>query len=370
MNSIAREAAVRVCCVQPIDPLRRAFGVFLLALLAVFGLLNSPALADEEASQPDTPNYGIELQRYTYPFEVHFHDIEYADKTLKMAYMLVPPTGELAGTVVLLHGKNFNGAYWERTARDLASHGYRVVIPDQIGFGKSSKPTDYQFSFAGLASNTKSLLDALGVDHATVVGHSMGGMVASRFAIMFPDVTDRLILVNPIGLEDWAQKGVPYRGLQRWYERELKTDAAAIKRYQLASYYDGKWKPEYQPWVDVLAGMTTAEDYPQLALVQAQAYDMIYTQPVVHDFPRIRAKTLLVIGQRDRTALGKDLVDAELKSQLGNYPQLGRAAAEAIPDATLVELDDVGHLPHIEAYDRFITPVLEFLQGSADDVGR
>ena len=366
MDQVIREEAVSMS-VERVEPLPRAYGLIFMLVLTVIALLQRPALA-EEAAPSQTPNYGVELQGFTYPFEVHAHSIEYAGNTLKMAYMDVPPAGDPVGTVVLLHGKNFNGAYWERTARDLSARGYRVVIPDQIGFGKSSKPTGYQFSFTGLAANTRSLLDTLGVDHATIVGHSMGGMLASRFALMYPDVTDRLVLVNPIGLEDWAQKGVPYRGLQRWYEREMKASVESIKRYQLNSYYDGKWKPEYQPWVDVLAGMTTADDYPQLARVQAQTYDMIYTQPVVHEFPRIKASTLLVIGQRDRTALGKDLVGAELKSELGDYPQLGRTAAAAIPNATLVELDDVGHLPHIEAYDRFITPFLDFLEGSPNNV--
>src|SRR5690606_12690241 len=122
----------------------------------------------------------------------------------------------------LMHGKNFCGAYWERTARDLQSDGFRVIIPDQLGFGKSEKPTSYQYSFAGRAKNTKDLLDSLDLSKATVVGHSMGGMLASRFAIMYPDLTEKLVLLNPIGLEDWAKKGVPYRGLQAWYERELK----------------------------------------------------------------------------------------------------------------------------------------------------
>lgn len=304
---------------------------------------------------------GIELENYDYPFPVSFYEWELAGTSLKMAYMDVAAEGEEKGTVMLLHGKNFCGAYWEQTARDLSEAGYRVVIPDQIGFGKSSKPVDYQFSFNALAANTAELLDKIGVEKATVLGHSMGGMLAARFALQFPDRTEKLVLVNPIGLEDWADKGVPYRGVEAWYERELKKDSDAIKSYQLESYYDGDWEPEYQEWVDILVGMTKSENYPQLARVQANTYDMIYSQPVVHDFPRISMPTLLIIGQRDRTALGKDLVDEEIKETLGRYPELGREAKNSIPDARLVELDGIGHLPHIEAYERFIEPLLKFL---------
>ena len=107
--------------------------------------------------------------------------------------------------------------------------------------------------------------------------------------------------------------------------------------------------------------MTLSPEYPQMARVQALTYDMIYTQPVIHEFPNIQAPTLLIIGGRDTTALGKDMVDDAKRATLGQYPQLGKAAAKAIPQGKLVLLDGVGHLPHIETYDRFIQPLLDFL---------
>ncbi|QEG20230.1 alpha/beta fold hydrolase [Mariniblastus fucicola] len=330
-----------------------------LACGALSGLAESSAQTTSDSSIREL---GIRLEKYDYPFEVRWHKESIADREFEMAYMDVTPKGESKGTVVLLHGKNFSGAYWERTAKDLTALGYRVVIPDQIGFGKSSKPTDFQYSFIGMAASTKSLLDELKIERATILGHSMGGMLAARFALTYPELTEKLVLVNPIGLEDWSVKGVPYRGIDAWYQRELKKSAAGIKKYQLESYYDGVWKPEYQPWVDVLAGMSMGENYPQLALVQAQTYDMIYSQPVVHDLDRIKPPTLLIIGGRDRTALGKDLVSPEVKATLGQYQELGKNAASKIPDAKLVLLDGIGHLPHIEAYDRFLTPLNSFLR--------
>jgi pimeloyl-ACP methyl ester carboxylesterase len=89
---------------------------------------------------------------------------------------------------------------------------------------------------------------------------------------------------------------------------------------------------------------------------------MIMTQPVVYEFPLIQAPTLLIIGQRDRTALNKGKAPAEVRDSLGDYPKLGRAAAAAIPGAELVELDNIGHLPHIEAFDRYIEPYMNFLR--------
>lgn len=113
------------------------------------------------------------LTNYQYPFEVHFIALNTQNQHLKMAYMDVKPKEPNGKVIMLLHGKNFNGAYWEQTAKDLSAKGFRVIIPDQIGFGKSSKPQCYQFSFSQLADNTKKILDELKIDKAIVLGHSM-----------------------------------------------------------------------------------------------------------------------------------------------------------------------------------------------------
>lgn len=303
---------------------------------------------------------GIALENYEYPYPVGYIDLNIQGENLKMAYMDVKPDNVNGDVVMLMHGKNFCGAYWGQTAQDLSGNGYRVIIPDQIGFGKSSKPKDIQYTFQLLAQNTKTILDTLGIKKISVLGHSMGGMVATRFTLMYPEVVDKFVLVNPIGLEDWKVK-VPYVDVDRWYRQELKKNYGSIKKYQLESYYDGKWKAEYDEWVNILAGWTMGPEYRQIAWNAALTYDMIFTQPVVYEFANITAPTLLIIGQRDRTALGKDLVSSEVKKTMGLYPELGRKTKEAIPDAELVELDGVGHLPHIEAYDRFIIPLLDFL---------
>ncbi len=305
---------------------------------------------------------GPRLSDWPYPFAESIFAFESQEQRLEMIYMDVKPTGKAKGNVALLHGKNFSGSYFEATARALAEAGYRVILPDQIGFGKSSKPERYQFSFHALAENTKLLFDELGIERAHILGHSMGGMIAARFALMHPETTDTLILLNPIGLEDWKAKGVPYRTIESWLERELAQTADKIRAYQKESYYAGEWRPAYDPWVEQLAAFIDSPDYPRMAWNQALTYDMIFTQPVVYELSRLSMPTLLIIGQRDTTALGKDSVSPKLRDELGDYPQLGRAAHAAIPRSELVELVGVGHLPHIEAFDRFRGPLLDFLK--------
>ncbi|CAM3383520.1 alpha/beta fold hydrolase [Aequorivita lipolytica] len=303
----------------------------------------------------------INLENYTYPFEVSFINVENQQQNLKMGYMDAMPENYNGKNVLLLHGKNFNGAYWQTTINQLTKEGFRVVVPDQIGFGKSSKPEHFQYTFQQLAENTKMLLDSLGIKKIAVLGHSMGGMLATRFALMYPETTEKLILENPIGLEDWKLK-VPYKNVDWWYKSELEKDYDKIKAYQKESYYDGNWKPEYEPWVKLLAGWTLNENYPLIAWNAALTYEMVFTQPVVYEFPNIKVPTLLIIGTRDRTALGKPLVSEEVRKTMGLYNELGKKTRDAIPNAELVEIPDVGHLPHIEAFQEFITPLVQFLK--------
>lgn len=303
----------------------------------------------------------LELQNFPYPFPVAYLPLTLQKQDLRMAYMDVKPSQPNGKTVLLLHGKNFSGAYWDSTATVLTRNGFRVIMPDQVGFGRSSKPANFQYSFHLLAQNTKTLLDSLGVEKVSVLGHSMGGMLATRFVLMFPERVEKFILENPIGLEDYKTLA-PYQTVDALFQNELKQDYEKIKAYQLESYYGGQWKPQYDKWVAMLAGWTKNPDYPVIAWNAALTSEMIYTQPVVYEFEKIAVPTLLIIGQRDRTAIGKALVNEDKRKTMGQYPELGKKTKQRIKNSTLVELDNVGHLPHIEKFDAFIKPLLQFLQ--------
>ena len=126
-------------------------------------------------------------------------------------------------------------------------------------------------------------------------------------------------------------------------------------------YYHGQWKPAYDRWVGMLAGMYSGSGKHAVVWNQALTSDMVFTQPVVYEFPRLKMPTTLFIGQRDRTAIGKDLAPPELARRLGDYPTLGRQAAAAIPSATLVEFAELGHSPQVEDPARFNRELLKAL---------
>ncbi len=315
-------------------------------------------LASQSAAAP--AGFDAELTGYAYPLPVAFHEVVSQRQKLRMAYVDVRPESANGRAVLLLHGKNFTAAYWEPTVRALVDRGFRVIAPDQIGFGKSSKPEEYQFSFHTLAANTRGLLDALGVREVAVVGHSMGGMLATRFALMYPETTERLALVCPLGLEDY-RVGVPYRTVDEWCAEELKQTPEKIREYQRENYYGGTWKPEYERWIEAQISWTRHADYPRVAWCSALTYDMIVTQPVVHELAQMKAPTLVVVGLRDKTAVGKAFAPKEVAEKLGNFAELGKKAAGSIPRAKLVELEGVGHLPQVEAFDAYRDALVGFL---------
>ncbi|TDV23021.1 pimeloyl-ACP methyl ester carboxylesterase [Paraburkholderia caballeronis] len=341
---------------KPFLSRRRSLSAFAAACLAV-----SLSLPVGAAVAADGPAYGPELEGFDYPMPVHRFEFQSQGQALQMAYMDVRPAQPNGRTAVLLHGKNFCAATWDDTIRRLADAGYRVIAPDQIGFCKSSKPAAYQFSFQQLARNTHALLQSLGIGRATMIGHSTGGMLAVRYALMYPQDTEQLVLVNPIGLEDWKAKGVPSLSVDDWYARELKTSADSIRRYEQSTYYAGQWRDAYEPWVQMLAGMYRGLGQKQVAWDSALLYDMIYTQPVVYEFGQLRMPTLLLIGDKDTTAIGKDAAPPEVRATLGHYPELAKAAAKAIPHATLVEFPDFGHAPQMQDPQTFHAALLKGL---------
>lgn len=302
-----------------------------------------------------------ELKDYEYPFPVKFYPVSIKNNAYKMAYMDISPEGKSKGAIVLLHGKNFSGAYWEKTAKDLLKKGYRVIMPDQIGFGKSSKPESFPYTFQLLGELTQELLKSRDLRKYQLVGHSMGGMLATRMALMYPDSIQKLLLVNPIGLEDWKVY-VPYKNVNELYASELKGNEDKIRAYQKQNYFDGKWKPEYEKNIEILVGWTKHKEYPRVAWNSALTTDMIFTQPVIYEFKNLKVPTLLLLGTRDRTAVGKGWADPKVQGKLGRYDQLGKEVIKLIPEGKLVELPGIGHMPQVEAYDSYWQNLIGFIE--------
>ena len=183
-----------------------------------------------------------------------------------------------------------------------------------------------------------------------------------RYGLIYPDAVRRLILVDPIGLEDWRAKGVPAISVDEWRARELNTTADSLRRYEQATYYAGQWRPAYDRWVAMLAGMYAGLGRDAVAQDSALLDEMILTQPVIYDLGKLEPPTVLIVGDKDTTAIGRDLAPPEARAKLGNYPELAKAAAAAIPHARLIEYPTLGHAPQIQDPEAFRKTLLQILE--------
>jgi len=319
-----------------------------MRILCLLFLLMATSFAKAQQIQ----SLSITLENVDYPYQVKFLAINIEAQDLRMAYMDIRPSNPNGKSILLFHGKNFGGYYWTNVIKSLNTKGYRVIVPDQIGFGKSSKPF-INYSFHRLAALNKLLLDSLGIQKAVLMGHSMGGMLASRFALLYPERTTQLILENPIGLEDY-RRFVPNASPEALYQTELKTTTESVKRYYQTSYFV-KWKPEYDELVRIASGVNGSAEFPRYAKVSALTAQMIYEQPVVYEFPLIKVPVLLLIGTQDKTIVGKARLKPEDQTKYGLYNKLGKETAAKIPGSVLVEFSNSGHIPHLEIPEEFLT---------------
>ncbi|HZP86119.1 MAG TPA: alpha/beta hydrolase [Burkholderiales bacterium] len=322
-----------------------------LYTLIFLGCLHAAAYALEPLGT------GMEGFEYSYPVRMLSLTMEGAP--VRLAYMDVSPSPQQTNgrTVVLLHGRNFFGAYWKQTIEALQAAGYRVIVPDQIGFGKSSKP-DVPHSFQLHAMNLRSLVGALGVEKVHVVAHSIGGMMAIRFALMYPEMVDKLVLESPIGLEDYRIL-VPYATREQLTREHLETTREAFDK-QFHAFF-AHWQPEFQVFPDVQAAWLLSSEPYRIARTAAHTWLMAYEQPVVYELGLVRPRTLLTCGDQDHSAIGRNRVPPEVRDRLGRYTELCPRAAAALPRADLVMFNGVGHVAHLEVPERFNRLLLEFL---------
>jgi pimeloyl-ACP methyl ester carboxylesterase len=325
-------------------------------LLASLCLIAVGAFAEEAKSDPQP--LGIGLEGIVYPYPVHFLDLTIEGQLLRMAYMDVAPTVAANGkTVVLLHGKSFSGDYWADTIKLLTGKGYRVVAPDQLGFGKSAKP-DIRYNFDLLARNTKTLLDKLGIERAAIVGHSFGGMLAVYFARDYPQVTQVLVLENPIGLEDY-RSAIPPQPLEMLFKTEMAQTPETYRAF-MKVFFTG-WPPFAEKTLEQFSRQLESPEYPRLAKASALIYEMMFEEPIRDEYKLLKMPVLLIIGQEDRSVFFRRYASPEATKPLGNWPALGRAAVKDLPDGKLVEIEGAGHISHIEKPEAFQTALSDFL---------
>lgn len=290
----------------------------------------------------------ITYEEIEYPYPVHFLPLNLYGQDVRMAYMDVPPEGRPNGrTVIMFHGMNFGGFYFAGPIDVLRKAGFRVIVPDQIGFGRSSKPV-IPYNFNDMAANSRKLLDTLGVKKTVVIGHSMGGMLAARFSATYPDITERVVLYDPIGLTDvrWERPWTPTEQVFQRTMAETPDQLWSGFEANIRRYFPGAWKPEYDKYVRILYAPTLSSDWPRLAMVRAIYTAITYLDPVVYDWAHIKVKAMIIGGEKD----GED------------FTEHARHIASTIPNCEMVILLGLGHVPHLQDPEAFYKPLMKFLE--------
>ena len=306
------------------------------------------------ATPTDVKPISITCEECPYPYPSAYLPMTLYGQDVRMAYMDVAPQGQPNGhTVVLLHGNNFAGFYFGNMAEAMRKEGFRVIIPDQIGYGRSSKPI-IPYSFNEFARHTRALLQSLNIGKAMIVGHSMGGMLAARFASLYPDVTERLVLYNPIGLSD-SRFGRPVPDIDEGYKRALgatyPTIRASLMRY--VAHNPAAWNDMFETYARIRYGWTLGAEWPRLAMVQTLIGNVNYADPVVYDWAHISSPTLVFGGAEDHLAGTPANFQERMKYIVATIPN-GKARLHLLPG--------LGHVPHLESPEKTLPPLVAFLK--------
>ena len=296
----------------------------------------------------------ISCEECPYPHASKYLDIQVYSQDARIAYMDVPAAGAANGhTVLLLHGNNFGGFYFTAVIDVLSKAGFRVIVPDQIGYGRSSKLVA-PYNLSSQARNTYLVLQAEKIERVMVVGHSMGGMLAARIATQYPRAVERLVLYNPIGLTD-GRFDRPMPPIDELYRQTLKADYQTI-RASLGRYVvhnPQAWNPEFEACVRIRYAWTLGAEWPRLAMVQALVSQMLYADPVVYDWAHIQVPTLAFGGAEDA-----------LLGPAARFREQMHTLARTIPhgNGRVLLLPGLGHVPHLEAPRTTLPPLVAFLQ--------
>ncbi len=250
-----------------------------------------------------------------------------------------------APVVVLIHGYGASTWGWHEVAPQLADEGFRVIVPDLVGFGFSGKPKQAEYTIDAQAWMIKRLLDILGIGRATLVGSSYGGAIASIMALAYWERVEKIVLVGAVSNDNVKNllltrlASIPLFG-------ELMTPFLAESRSYLKARLRRTFSPESHHLItderlEALSRPMYSAGMQRALLESLRRWDANEIEENAH---RIEQPALLIWGEGDLTI------------PLEN----GEKLHSLLPDSRLVIFRNCGHLPHEEFPADFVRLVTEF----------
>lgn len=234
--------------------------------------------------------------------------------------------------VILLHGLGGDGSRWTATMNVLAKD-FRVIALDQIGFGASDKPL-VNYDHGLLGEFLVEFMKAIGVDKASILGHSMGAFVGMDAAVNHPEMVDRLILLDGGGMEN-APRSAHLVQIQNG------TTLAQTREYFELMFYDKSRVTDQMVRDNYVRRLNASYTISRMQEARAKNLALLTEEQA----RGIRAPTLIIWGKQD------ELLDPSMAGELDRV----------IPDARVELLDKCGHIPQVEQPERFHQLVYEFL---------
>lgn len=291
---------------------------------------------------------------YTNLPPVEFQDINYSYPTktaLQNPSIAYIDEGKGDKTIILIHGLASNAGFWRYAIPELSKE-YRVIAVDLPGYGKSGKGA-YPYSISFYAEQIKRLADELKIDKFTLVGHSMGGQIGIKFALMFPEKLDKLVLASPAGVEeflqgqgDWLRSVMTKKGVKT-------TTEEGIRRNLAGNFYS--WNDKWEWMVEERVRMINAKDFDEFTYTVVRCVNAMLDEPTFDKIKNIKTPTLIVYGRYDGLIPNPYL-------NPGFTSDVFKWGAEQIRGSKLHEIDNCGHMLQIEKPEEFTSAILNFLK--------
>ncbi|MCB0594873.1 MAG: alpha/beta hydrolase [Lewinellaceae bacterium] len=280
----------------------------------------------------------------TYPFPTH--KLQLAED-LELAYF---DEGKGNEVILFIHGLGSYAPAWKKNIESL-SKDYRCLAIDLPGYGKSSKGR-YEASMSYYATVVKEFLHALGIEKATLAGHSMGGQIAITAALAYPGLVERLILVAPAGFETF------HKGERQWFREVLTPTAVKLTtveqiRENIAwNFYEMPADAEFM--VTDRIAMRSAKEFDAYCYIIPECVKGMVDQPVFDELPKVQQPTLAIYGRQDNLIPNRFLHG-------GDTEDIGQQGVAQMPNARLLMVDKAGHFVQFEQAARVNEAIRGFM---------
>ena len=266
----------------------------------------------------------------------------------KIAYI---KEGNGKKVLLFLHGLSSNSDAWFRNIETL-DEDFTCIAIDLPGFGKSYKNAE-EFTATHFASIVKEFAEKMKMDKFTLVGHSMGGQTAIKFAAKYPEKLDKLILIAPAGIEKFSEfEGTAMKMVMNPTTIMASTEEQIDRNYQLNFY---KMPEEAAQMIQDRKNIVKSADFQAHAIAIQKSVKGMLDDTVTQDLEKISTSTLILFGKNDA------LIPNKYLHPTLTIDELSKTAQESIKGSKLILINEAGHFLQFEKPIEVNKEIKEFL---------